>query len=160
MGNYIVQSDVEDRVSAQVLREILDDNVDGAPDEGTVARVISDAESTVESFLRKVYDLEALRALDINDVPNEVKRLCLDLSVAYLWDRFPEYVRADGRQMRMDTLDELRDLARGLRRLDDIDTIEDTAQVTVEARSGDPDDTTPADKFFNDPTSFGIFLLF
>lgn len=160
MGRYIVQADLEDRVSAQVLREITDDDVDETPDATVLARVIADAESTVESFLRKVYNLQALRDLagaDIDDVPNEIKRLCLDLAVAYLWDRFPEYVRADGRRMRQDALDELRDLARGLRRLDDIDTVEPTAQVTVQARSGDPDDPDPADKFFMNPGSFGVY---
>jgi len=160
MGAYIIQSDLENRVSAQVVREILDDGPDGETDKGVLDRVIADSESTVESFLRKVYDLEALRTLAAasrDNVPNEIKRLCLDIATAYLWDRFPEYVRADGRQMKMDALDELRDLARGIRRLDDIDTVENTAQVTVEARSGDPDDTDPVAPFFSRPTSFGIY---
>lgn len=157
MPYYITQADLEARVSSKVLVEILDDNVDTVVDAASLGRVIADAESTVESFLRKVYDLTTLRALGVANVPNEIKRLCLDMAVSYLWDRFPEYVRADGRQMRLDALEELRDLARGIRRLDDISTVEPTKQVTIEVRSGDPDDTEPVDKFFLGPNALGDF---
>lgn len=160
MGRYIVRKDIEDRVSAQVVREVFDDDTDGEPDKGVVDRAIADAESRVESYLRKTGYLETLRAVADDDkanVPNEVKRLCLDLVEARMWDRFPEYVRADGDKLYDRATDELRDIARGITRLDDIDTVEPTAQVTVEARSGDPDDPTPVDPTFNTPGAFGDF---
>lgn len=153
---YIVEADLTARIGSEAMLEILDDDVSGAVDAANLTRAIDDAESTVESFMRKVYDLTALRALGVN-APNEVKRLCLEMAVGYLWDRFPEYVRVDGRRLRQDALDELKDIARGLRRLDDIDTIEDTAQVDVRARSGDPDDPTASVKVFQDPDGFGVF---
>jgi phage gp36-like protein len=160
MGRYIVRHDVENRVSPQVVREIFDDDTDGEPDKGAVERAIADAESRVESYLRKTGYLETLRVVaadDRDNVPNEVKRLCLDLVEARMWERFPEYVRADGAKLYDRVTDELRDLARGITRLDDIDTVEPTRQVTVEARSGDSDDPTPVDPTFNTPGAFGDF---
>ncbi|MBU1028535.1 MAG: DUF1320 domain-containing protein, partial [Nanoarchaeota archaeon] len=78
---YIVQADIENRISAEVARQILDDNLDGTVDANPLARVIADAESYVEGFLRTVYDLTVIRALGTG-APNEIKRLCLDVAVA------------------------------------------------------------------------------
>jgi len=164
MGRYISQTDVENRISAEVSVELMDDNVDGEVDKLVIARYISDAESMVESYFRKVYSLTTIRAIadadklnSTTNLPNEIKRLCLDICVGKLFDRFPEYTRAKGRVMVQDAREELREFARGLRRLDDIDAIENTAQVTVQARSGDTANPTPAEPFFLRPTDMGDF---
>jgi len=154
---YIVQSDLEDRIGAESVRQILDDDVDGTPDATPLARVIADAESYVEGFLRVAYDLAAIRALGVA-APNEVKRLCLDVAVAYLWDRHPEYVRADGDKLLDRARQDLVDLRRGLTRLDIVGAPEPPANRGGDVRSGDPDDTEPDDNvIFNKPTGFGVF---
>ena len=159
MGTYITRADVESRVSEQVLREICDDNVDGQF-KVQIDQAIADAESYVESFLNGNYDLTAIRAMGhagTNDLPNEVKRLVLDVVTAYLWDRFPEYIRADGRRMRQDTRAELMDLRKGRTKLDITTSPEPAANQGGPTRSGDPDDPDPSERFFNDPSSFGVF---
>lgn len=159
MGTYIRRADVEERVSEQVLREICDDNVDGQF-KAQIDRAISDAESYVESFLNGNYNLTTIRAMGhagTDDVPNEIKRIILDLVTAYLYDRFPEYIRADGRRMKQDARAELMDLRKGRTKLDITTAPEPAANQGGPTRSGDPDDTDPADKFFLDPNSFGVF---
>lgn len=153
---YIVQADLEDRVSAEVARQILDDNLDGTVDANPLARVIADAESYVEGFLRTVYDLTVIRALGTG-APNEIKRLCLDVAVAYLFDRFPEYVRADGHKLLERARRDLTDLHKGLTRLDIVGTPEPAANRGGVVQSDDPDNPDPADKFFLYPDSMGIF---
>ena len=155
MGTYITQTDLEDRLSAAVIRDILDDDADGFVDDNPLDRVIADAESYVEGFLRVAYDLETVRALGTS-VPNEVKRLCLDIATAYLWERHPEYIRADGDKLLMRARLELVDLRRGLTRLDIVGDPEPPANRGGEARSGDADEPTPVNAFKN-PTDFGIF---
>jgi phage gp36-like protein len=153
---YIVQADLEDRLTAVVIRQILDDDVSGAPDANPLARALADAESYVEGFLRVAYNLTTIRALGVN-VPNEIKRMCLDVATAYLWERHPEYVRADGDKLLARVRSELEDLRRGFTRLDIVGAPEPPTNRGGEPRSGDPDDTDTADKFFNDPNSFGIY---
>ena len=156
MGTYINQSDIEDRLSADIVQRILDDDADGFADTGPVDRAIADAEGYVEAFLRVAYDLAVIRALG-TDVPNEIKRLILDVVTAYLWERHPEYVRADGNALLARARQELIDLKRGLTRLDIVGSPEPPANRGGDVRSGDPDEPEPAPKFFNDPNSFGVY---
>jgi phage gp36-like protein len=153
---YITLSDLEDRITQAVVTQILDDNVDGTPDENPLLRVIADAESYVEGFLRGNYDITVIRALG-RSAPNEVKRLCLDVAVAYLYDRHPEYIRADGMKLMESARRDLLELRKGITRLDVVGSPEPAANQGGVVRSGDPDEIAPVDKFFNDPDSFGIF---
>lgn len=153
---YITLSDLEDRITQAVLTQILDDNVDGTPDENPLLRVIADAESYVEGFLRGNYDLTVIRALG-RSAPNEVKRLCLDIAVSYLYDRHPEYIRANGMKLMESARRDLLELRKGITRLDVVGSPEPAANQGGVVRSGDPDEIAPVDKFFNDPDSFGIF---
>ena len=153
---YITLSDLEDRITQAVVTQILDDNVDGSPDENPLLRIIADAESYVEGFLRGNYDIAVLRTQGLS-APNEVKRLCLDVAVAHLYDRHPEYIRADGRQLLERARRDLIDLRKGVTRLDIVGSPEPAANQGGVVRSGDPDSIAPVDKFFNDPDSFGIF---
>jgi phage gp36-like protein len=154
---YITLSDLEDRITETVVRQILDDNVDGTPDANPLARVIEDAESYVEGFLRGNYSLTTLRALGTS-APNEVKRLCLDIAVAHLYDRHPEYIRADGMKLMERARRDLIDLRKGVTRLDVVGSPEPAANEGGVMLSGDPEDPTPVPpKFFNNPDSFGIY---
>jgi hypothetical protein len=137
----------------------MDDNTDGQW-KPQVDRAIADAESYVESFLGGNYNLDTIRAMGIegtNDVPNEIKRIILDLVTAYLWDRFPEYIRADGRRIKQDARAELMDIRKGRTQLDITGAPEPAKNQGGPTRSGDPDEPSPVDKFYNDPNSFGIF---
>jgi len=153
---YIVQADLESRISPLVVRQILDDDLDGVPDAAALAQVIADAEGYVEGFLRGNYDLTAIRALGVA-APNEIKRLCLDVAVAYLVDRHPEYVRADGRKMMERARRDLMDLRKSVTRLDTVGTLEPAANQTHITESGDPDEAEAEEKFFIDRNSMGIF---
>jgi len=153
---YIVQADLEARISAEALRQILDDDMDGTPDANALTRVIADSESYVESYLRGNYDLDTIRALGVG-VPNEIKRLCLDVATAYLWERFPEYVRADGYKLLQRAKVDLTELRKSDRRLDTTVAPEPPANQTHIVRTGDPDHPNIEGKFFLDPDDFGIF---
>lgn len=153
---YIVQADLEARISAEAVRQILDDDLDGTPDANALTRVISDAESYVESFLRGNYDLTYIRSLGVN-VPNEIKRLCLDVATSYLWERFPEYVRADGYKLMSRAKSDLMELRESDRRLDTVDRPEPPANQRHVVNTGDPNNPQIEGKFFLDPDDFGIF---
>jgi phage gp36-like protein len=144
---YIVQADIEARLTAEVVRRVLDDDRDLTPDAANLDRVISDAESYVEGFLRGTYDLTALRAMGTG-CPNEVKRLCLDVATAMMWERHPEYIRADGESLLARAREDLRDLRMGITRLDVTGTPENAANQGGIVESGDPDDTEPPDAVF------------
>jgi len=146
---YIVQADIEARVSAAVLVQILDDNEDGVVDTVPLARLIADSEAYVEGFLRGNYDLAALRAMG-TACPSEVKRLCLDVAVSFLWDRFPEYVRADGAALMRRAREDMVALRQGVTRLDVIGTPEPAANQGGATLSSDPDEPDVADKVFLD----------
>jgi phage gp36-like protein len=153
---YITLSELEDRITETVVRQILDDNVDGTPDANPLARVIEDAESYVEGFLRGNYSLTVLRNLG-TAAPNEVKRLCLDVAVSHLYDRHPEYIRADGRRLLERARRDLIDLRKGVTRLDVVGSPEPAANQGGVMLSGDPEEPEPVPKFFNNPDSFGIY---
>ena len=146
---YVVQSDLEDRLTSEVVRQILDDDVDEVVDTSVLARVIEDAESYVESFLRGVYSLTVLRAQGTS-CPTEVKRIVLDIATAYMWQRHPEYVRADGESILRRVRAELMDIRKGITRLNIEDSPEPAANQGGVAQSGDPLDTEVKDKYFLD----------
>ena len=153
---YIVQSDIEARISAAVVLQILDDDLDGSADTTAVAMAISDAESYVEGFLRGNYDLTAMRALGTN-APHEVKRLCLDVAISYLWERHPEYVRADGMKMRANARRDLIDLRESVTRLDIVSTPEPAANQGGSVYTDNPTTSTEENHVFNGPSKMGIF---
>ena len=153
---YVVQADIEARVSAAVVRQILDDDASGAADAANVNRVIADAESYVEGFLRGIYDIAALRVQGTG-APNEVKRLCLDVAVSYLYERWPEYIRGNWQELRERARMELKDLRNGVTRLDVVGAPEPARNQGGVVRSGDPDSPTPVAKVFLDRDGMGIY---
>ena len=89
MGYYITQAHIEARASTRVVRQVMDDNRDGAADAGPIAQLIMDSESYAEEIVGGIYDLAEVRAA----APNAMQRLCLDVAVAYLRERWPSYTR-------------------------------------------------------------------
>lgn len=155
-GTYISQGDLEDRIGAEVLIQIADDNADGAVDttDTALARIVKDAESYVEGFLAPIYSLTALRALGTG-APNEVLRLCLDVAEAFAIKRHPEYIRGDWKAKLEFARRDLLDIRTQKTQLDITTSPEPAANVGGVVRSGDPDDTDTADKVFLD--GMGVF---
>lgn len=156
MATYLTQANLEDRLSVAVVRAILDDNADGTVDTGPLGQVLADAEAYCEGFARGIYDLTVLRALGTN-APTEWKRMCLDVAGCYLLERWPEYIRGDLLRMWERARTQLLDLRKGLTRLNIGTTPEPAANQGGEVRSGDPEDSTPADPVFTRPDSFDLF---
>lgn len=92
---YITQADLENRLGASKIRRILDDSNIGEADSNAVAQVIADSQSKVDGKIKGVYSPIPLN-LNGGPVPSEIKRLTLDVAVAYMAIRHPEYVRVDG----------------------------------------------------------------
>lgn len=147
---YIVKSDVEKRLSAAVLQQIYDDDNDGTADADPVGSLCADASSKVASYLRGIYDLDAIASAP----PHEVIRLSLDVAVAYAAQRFPSYVRRDWEKLMKGAESDLDKLRRGVTRLDVKLTPEPAANEGGSVSSGDPDDPEPKAKFFQDTGLF------
>ena len=111
---YITQVELESRVSAQVVRRVLDDDNNGTADANPVTRLLADASAKVAGYLRGIYSLDAVAAT----TPEEVKRITLDVAHAYLMLRHPEWVRGDGHELMKLATAELKDLRNGVSRLD------------------------------------------
>jgi len=111
---YITQQDLEDRVSARVLREVLDDENVGLASADSVTRILKDASAKVAGYLRGTYDLTTVASV----LPEEVVRLTLDVAVAYLAQRHPEVMRVDWTPLMEQADKELKALRRGDTRLD------------------------------------------
>lgn len=150
----ITVTDLEDRLSASVVREILDDDNDGTPDTGPVLRFLLDAQSYVEGALRTVFKLADLRAQSPTD--NEIVRLILDRAEGRIYIRHPEHARFDGGKA-LDRNDKeiAAFVARGQRGLDNDDH--------TAANQGGVTTTMAADANFPDPpkvifgAGFGYF---
>lgn len=146
---YWVQADLEDRLSAEVVKQILDDNLDGAADATPVTRLQKDSSSKVDSYLRPIYGKAMPLAAPY---PNEVIRLALDVAEALAAKRHPAYVRRAWKEL-MDAAEaDLDKLRRGVVRLDVGVPPEPAANEGGSVRSGDPANPTPNPKFFADGT--------
>jgi phage gp36-like protein len=145
---YITKTDLENRLSAEVLVQICDDNNDGTADTGPVARLCADSSSKVAGYLRGTYDLAAVAA----NPPNEVIRLTLDVAVAYAAQRHGEYVRRDWGPLMKAAEHDLENLRKGLTRLDVIATPEPAGNTGGTVRSGNPLLPEPPPKLFADGT--------
>lgn len=91
---FFTQAELETRLSVSVVRRIYDDNNDGTADTTVVDRLREDATSWVSSRLIPTYGLSML-TYDSTTVPNEVKRIALDVAAAYAAQRHPEAVTLD-----------------------------------------------------------------
>lgn len=150
---YVTDADLVDRIGEQAVRDMLDHDRDGTPDAGKVLRLLLDAVSYIESFLRGIYDLGVLRAL--SPPPNEVKRLVLDRAEAELYCRHPEFARFDGYKAKDRNDQELQKLATGVRRLDVIGPPEPAANQGGTTGSFDPRPASSTARMFDDLGDFG-----
>lgn len=111
--SYITIADIEARIGKQTVIAICDDDNDGEPDYGVLEGVIRDATGYVNGFLRGIYPIPLPEP-----IPDEVKRLTLDVAQGYLANRHAEYVRYDGGKLLEQARKELMDLRTGKTRLD------------------------------------------
>lgn len=88
---YFTKAQLEARISAKTVREILDDNNDGTADFDAVEQLQKDATSKVDGVLAAI----GIHSLEPDKVPYEVTRLTLDVAVALAAQRFPEVMRKD-----------------------------------------------------------------
>lgn len=109
---YFSQEDLELRLSKTVVQQIYDDDNAGIAKSDAIDALVSDASSKVDSYLRGIY------TIPLSEVPNEVKRLALDVAVAYAAMRHPEYVRRDGKALMEMAEKDLKSLRNGETRLD------------------------------------------
>lgn len=141
---YWLLSDLENRLSAEVVRQVFDDNGDGVADAAVIVRLQSDSDSWVEGYLRGNYDLAAVRA----NPPNQVRRLSLDYAEACTARRHGEYVRRDWKGMLEQAEKELRRIRSGEVRLDVEGTPEPATNHGGAVWDGSTDYTADAPKVF------------
>lgn len=156
-AKYISKRDLEDRLSPLTVARILDDDGDGGADTNAVDRVVADAQSYVDARLKGIYSPIPLNK-DGGAVPNEVVRVTLDVAHAFMAQRHPEYVRADGMAMLARCHEQLTELRQGGARLDTDDAPEPGRNVGGIVHSGVPnsgDDSLETESFFRNGT--GIF---
>lgn len=147
---YIAKADIEQRLSAPVVKRIYDDDNDGTADADPVNRLCKDASARVAGFLRGIYSLDAVAAAP----PEEVIRLTLDVAEALAAKRFPRAVMRDWMPLWKVATDELKDLRNGVTRLDVEGSPEPAANQGGEVASGNPDAPDPLPRFSDD---WGVF---
>ncbi len=146
---YVTEADLVDRIGEQAVLDMLDYDRDGVADPGKVLRLLLDAVSYVESFLRGKYDLTVLRAM--RPAPNEVTRLVLDRAEAELYCKHPEFARFDGYKAKDRCDHELEKLVHGERRLDVVGPPEPAANEGGTTGSFDPHPPhAPTPRVFDD----------
>jgi phage gp36-like protein len=121
---YWEKADLEARLGAEKLRQILDDDNDGEADDAAIEMLQADSAAFVEGFLRPLYDLTLIR--DVR--PHQVKRLSLDHAVVQCAKRNPEYIRKDWKDLEQSLLNELELIRRNIVRLN-TDTSPEPATV-------------------------------
>lgn len=141
---YWTQEDLENRVSVETVRQVLDDDNDGSADAGPIARLQADSDSFVEGYLRAVYSLDACR--DVK--PNQIVRLSLDYAVAQLAKRHPEYIQRDWMRLEESVRNELCDIRGGKVRLDIETSPEPTALAGADVFGGGVSLDEAPQKFF------------
>ena len=130
---YFTQAELEARLSVATVKNIYDDDNDGAADTSSVDRLRVDATSKVASYLHGLYDLAVIAA----SPPNEIKRLALDVAVAYAAQRFPSYVRRDWKPLLEAAEADLARLRSGKTLLDVVTVGENHDQVRSEVPVAD-----------------------
>lgn len=148
---FATQAQLEDRLSAQEVKQIYDDNNDGVPLGGPVTRLLADASSKIAGVLRADYDLDKIQA----NTPNEVVRLTLDAAEMFAAKRHPEYVRRDWEKLSKALEAELAMIRDGKTRLDSMLLILTPANEGGTVTNGSIANPGPPVKMFGDGT--GIF---
>ena len=85
---YATQSDLETRFGTEEILQLSDPAGSGVVDSQVVSLALSDAQATIDGYLRAVY------TLPLPNVPAELVRVCCDLARFYLYaDRVTDVVQ-------------------------------------------------------------------
>ena len=81
MGNYITQTDIENRIGEERLIELTDDDGLNTVNTTVLDQLISEAEGEVDGYLCKQY------SVPLPSPPAIIKAICLDIVVYRLYGR-------------------------------------------------------------------------
>ena len=81
MGNYVIQTEIEDKITQARLIELTDDNDVEIVDTVKMNKAITDAEGEADAYLAKQY------SVPITSPPAIVKAMCLDIVIYNLYAR-------------------------------------------------------------------------
>ena len=131
MGNYIVQADIEQQISAAVVIQLTDDSGGETVDLANLNAVIDDAEGIANGYLEDRY------TVPLSPVPPGLKTAVVDIAVYRLHLRRPGSVTDDvSRQFKM-AMDFLRDVAKGVASLGTTTPAPDTTSHSVDFQADD-----------------------
>jgi hypothetical protein len=88
---FITQAQATNRISAQLLKRLMDDNRDGTADTDVVTQLMNDATSKVAGYMQGNYDLDVVATRLGENKVHEVVRLTLD---AFEWMAVKRHPRA------------------------------------------------------------------
>ena len=139
MSAYFTQADLEARVGANIVVTCFDDDNDGVADASALARIIDDASSFCDGYYA------ALGLIPFQGTPPAtVKRLALDVAVAFVAQRHPEVLHRDWEALLDAARRELEDVRKGKTQLGltapDAEPIQNTVHASG-VSSSDPDAT-------------------
>lgn len=150
---FITTTQLENRLSRTVVKQIFDDDNDGVADLAPLEQLCKDASSKLSSWLGPIYPLDALRAMTADELPDEIVRLSLDVAQAMMAQRHPEYRRVDPFELMKQAE---RDCERLRKNETNLGTTasppEPAANTGGQFESGTEDDPESRPKFFLDGT--------
>ncbi|HUX07294.1 MAG TPA: phage protein Gp36 family protein [Acidobacteriota bacterium] len=132
MGYYINTTDLDNAFGSARIIELADKDLDGVADAEMVADAIENAESTVEMYVGRRYDLADVRTKK----PKVVIKLSLDLGLYELAKARDEALVGEGtdfKEIHDTAIAMLKDLARGNAVLDVTSAIAEPTVVEIDA---------------------------
>jgi hypothetical protein len=109
----ITKKQLENRLSAIIVKRIYDDNNDGSADSDPLNQLLLDASSKFRGALGTIYDIDTF---DQNTL-DEVVRISLDIAQAYAAQRHSEIVRVDGFKLMQQAEKDIEKIRAGLSNL-------------------------------------------
>ncbi len=109
----ITQTQLEARLSSNVVAQIYDDNNDGTGDTNPVAQLLSDASAYVLSWVAPAYGDPA--SLESSPFASELVRTALDAAEWMAAKRHGEYVRKDWEKLKASNRQDMLDLRTQMR---------------------------------------------
>ncbi len=131
MGDYIVQADLENQISPEVVIQLTDDTGSGAVNVVNLNQAIDGAEGQANGYLQHKY------AVPLSPAPPGLKVMVLDLAVYRLYLRRPGSMPEDVDRQYRNAVGFLRDVSNGVAALGDETTIPDDTSNTVSFQSDD-----------------------
>lgn len=109
----ITQTQLEARLSSNVVAQIYDDNNDGTADTNPITQLLSDASAYVLSWVAPAYGDPA--SFESSPFASELIRAALDAAVWMAAARHPEYVRRDWEKLKASNRQDMLDLRTQMR---------------------------------------------